>query len=58
MTAEVTPEMQASRTISIVIRDQEGVAEGDYRVVFTQTADDGSELVRESTFNVKLLDGN
>jgi hypothetical protein len=58
MTAAVTPEMQAGRTISIVIRDRKDIATGDYRVVFTQTASDGTALSRETAFRVEVTESN
>jgi anti-sigma factor RsiW len=58
ISATVTPELQAARTISLVIRDGHGIAGGDYRVVFTQSTGAGAELVRESTFRVNLPSGD
>ncbi|MDX2472343.1 MAG: zf-HC2 domain-containing protein [Candidatus Krumholzibacteria bacterium] len=58
MSAVVTPELQAARTISLVISDGHGIAGGDYRVVFTQSTGTGSDLARESTFRVNLQSGD
>lgn len=58
MTADVTPEMQAGHTISIVIRDQKSITTGDYRVIFSQTASDGTQMQRESIFRAVVADAD
>lgn len=58
ISATVTPAMQTTRAISIVIRAGHGIAGGDYRVAFTQTTTAGAELVRESSFRVILPDSD
>ncbi len=55
LAADVLPQMQTGRTISIVIRDQQSISAGEHRVIFNQTAADGSSDTWESTFRVNLL---
>ncbi len=54
VTAEVTPEMQTLRTVSILVRVRGGVPPGEYQVVFAQPAAAGPPLERSSTFLVDL----
>jgi hypothetical protein len=58
ISATVTAAMQSTRAVSIVIRDGQGVAGGDYRVVFKQATTAGTDLVRESSFRVNLQGGD
>ena len=58
LSAVVGPELQAARTITLVIRDGHGIVGGNYRVVFSQQIGAESESVWESGFRVILPGGN
>lgn len=53
-TSEVPPRMPNARTISIVIREEQSITVGQYRVVFAQLVANGSPRSWESAFQVNL----